>query len=70
MSDAPYILHIWPPKWDLQSLDPACLAAIMYLQLSMPGKFQVAACSDPDVSPNGRSVSSPDRMGVTDLLDI
>ncbi|KIM62157.1 hypothetical protein SCLCIDRAFT_848921 [Scleroderma citrinum Foug A] len=53
MSDAPYILHILPPKWDLQSLDPACLAAIMYLQLSMPGKFQVAACSDPDVSPNG-----------------
>ncbi|KAL4067917.1 hypothetical protein V8B97DRAFT_1939788 [Scleroderma yunnanense] len=53
MSDDPYILHVWPSKWELPSLDPACLAAIMYLQLSMPGKFQVAACSDPDMSPNG-----------------
>ncbi|KAG6332673.1 hypothetical protein ID866_6418 [Astraeus odoratus] len=53
MSEVPYTLYVWPSKWGLQSLDPACLAAVMYLQLAMPGKFRVAECSDPDMSPNG-----------------
>ncbi|KAI6045715.1 hypothetical protein EDC04DRAFT_2634553 [Pisolithus marmoratus] len=53
MSDASYVLHVWPSQWGLQSLDPSCLAAIMYLQLSMAGKFQVAESCDPDMSPNG-----------------
>ncbi|KAF8557308.1 hypothetical protein OG21DRAFT_1457811 [Imleria badia] len=54
MSEAPYILHIWPSKWNLQSLDPTCLAAVMYLQLTIPGKFKVAPCTNPDKSPNGQ----------------
>ncbi|KAF8136772.1 hypothetical protein EV363DRAFT_1429122 [Boletus edulis] len=54
MSEAPYVLHIWPSKWNLQSLDPTCLAAVMYLQLTIPGKFKVAPCTNPDKSPNGQ----------------
>ncbi|KAI6109524.1 hypothetical protein F5141DRAFT_1115148 [Pisolithus sp. B1] len=53
MPDASYVLHVWPSQWGLQSLDPTCLASVMYLQLSMPGKFQVAESCDPDMSPNG-----------------
>ncbi|KAI9570456.1 hypothetical protein HD554DRAFT_2242925, partial [Boletus coccyginus] len=48
MSEAPYTLHVWPPKWNLQSLDPTCLAAVVYLQLTIPGKFKVAPCTNPD----------------------
>ncbi|KIJ69017.1 hypothetical protein HYDPIDRAFT_80765 [Hydnomerulius pinastri MD-312] len=62
MSEAPYILHIWPSKWNLQSLDPACLAAVMYLQLAIPGKFQVAECSNPDASSNGKSLHAPPKL--------
>ncbi|KAG9318848.1 hypothetical protein JVU11DRAFT_953 [Chiua virens] len=54
MSETPYTLHIWPPKWSLQSLDPTCLAAVMYLQLTIPGKFKVTPCTNPDQSPNGQ----------------
>ena len=54
MAEAPYTLHVWPAKWNLQSLDPTCLAAIMYLQLTIPGKFKVAPCANPDQSPNGK----------------
>ncbi|KAI6028676.1 hypothetical protein F5J12DRAFT_806866 [Pisolithus orientalis] len=53
MSETSCVLHVWPSEWGLQSLDPTCLAAIMYMQLSMPGKFQVAESCDPDMSPNG-----------------
>lgn len=65
MSDAPYILHIWPSKWNLQSLDPTCLAAVMYLQLTIPGKFKVAPCTNPDKSPNGKH---PFRVGPMIVL--
>ncbi|KAN0076919.1 hypothetical protein V8E55_010774 [Tylopilus felleus] len=54
MSDAPYVLHTWPSKWSLQSLEPACLAAVMYLQLTIPGKFKVAPTTNPNTSPNGQ----------------
>ncbi|KAH7889393.1 hypothetical protein F5I97DRAFT_1843991 [Phlebopus sp. FC_14] len=54
MSEAPYILHVWPAEWKLPSHDPECLAAIMYLQLALPGKFQVAECTNPDLSSNGK----------------
>ncbi|KAF9218227.1 hypothetical protein BS17DRAFT_237243 [Gyrodon lividus] len=54
MSEAPYILHTWPAKWNIHSLDPTCLAAVMYLQLTIPGKFQVAECTNPDESSNGQ----------------
>lgn len=35
-------------------MDPCCLAAIMYLQLALPGKFTVAHCMNPDLSPTGQ----------------
>ncbi|KAH7929710.1 hypothetical protein BV22DRAFT_1029111 [Leucogyrophana mollusca] len=58
MSEAPppipYTLHIWPSKWNLPSFDPTCLAAVLYLQLTIPGKFKVVECADPDLSSNGQ----------------
>ena len=49
------VLHIWPGQWALPSFDPQCLAALLYLQLAIPGRFRVAECSYPDLSPTGRS---------------
>ncbi|KAG2158236.1 uncharacterized protein EDB93DRAFT_1120544 [Suillus bovinus] len=47
-------LHIWPSRWNLPSVDPTCTAAVLYLQLTIPGKFEVTECTNPDVSPNGK----------------
>ncbi|KAG1877983.1 outer mitochondrial membrane transport complex protein-domain-containing protein [Suillus subalutaceus] len=47
-------LHIWPSRWNLPSIDPACIAAVFYLQLTIPGKFEVVECTNPDVSPSGK----------------
>ncbi|KAG1875159.1 hypothetical protein C8R48DRAFT_691678 [Suillus tomentosus] len=47
-------LHIWPSRWNLPSIDPTCIAAIFYLQLTIPGRFEVVECTDPDVSPSGK----------------
>ncbi|KAG1827166.1 outer mitochondrial membrane transport complex protein-domain-containing protein [Suillus subaureus] len=46
-------LHIWPSRWNLPSIDPTCIAAVFYLQLTIPGKFEVVECTNPDVSPSG-----------------
>lgn len=51
-------LHIWPSKWDLPSIEPSCIVAALYLQLALPGRFSIQECTDPDASPNGRSVSA------------
>ncbi|KDR73498.1 hypothetical protein GALMADRAFT_251207 [Galerina marginata CBS 339.88] len=48
------VLHIWPGQWGLPSFDPLCLAAVLYLQLAIPGKFSVKQCSIPDSSPTGQ----------------
>ncbi|RDB21146.1 Metaxin-3 [Hypsizygus marmoreus] len=48
------VLNIWPSKWGLPSIDPSCLAAVMYLQQAIPGKFSIAECSNPDLSPTGQ----------------
>ncbi|EGN95396.1 hypothetical protein SERLA73DRAFT_186359 [Serpula lacrymans var. lacrymans S7.3] len=53
LSSAPYTLHIWPGKWNLSSIDPICLAAVLYLQLTIPGKFQIVECVNPDLSSSG-----------------
>ncbi|KAH7913757.1 hypothetical protein BJ138DRAFT_563355 [Hygrophoropsis aurantiaca] len=50
----PYTLHIWPSKWNLPSFDPTCVAAVLYLQLTISGKFKVIECTDPDLSSNGQ----------------
>lgn len=47
-------LHIWPGRWNLPSIDPTCIAAVFYLQLTIPGKFEVVECTNPDVSPSGK----------------
>ncbi|OAX38940.1 hypothetical protein K503DRAFT_690647 [Rhizopogon vinicolor AM-OR11-026] len=47
-------LHIWPSRWNLPSIDPTCVAAVFHLQLTIPGKFEVVECTNPDVSPSGK----------------
>lgn len=49
----PCTLHIWPSRWNLPSIEPTCIAAVFYLQLTIPGKFEVVECTNPDASPNG-----------------
>lgn len=48
------VIHVWPARWNLASLDPACLAAVLYLQFAFPGHFAIAEESNPDVSPSGQ----------------
>ncbi|KAF7964461.1 hypothetical protein HWV62_7413, partial [Athelia sp. TMB] len=48
------VLHIWPGQWNLPSHDPSCLAAVLYLQLAIPGQFSISECTNPDLSPNGQ----------------
>ncbi|KAI0263365.1 hypothetical protein BC834DRAFT_971359 [Gloeopeniophorella convolvens] len=50
----PLTLHIWPGAWGLPSREPASLAAALYLQLALPGRFALQACADPDASPTGQ----------------
>lgn len=47
------VLHIWPGRWDLPSFDPLCLAAVLYMQATIPGKFRLVECSNSDSSPTG-----------------
>ncbi|PPQ63064.1 hypothetical protein CVT24_005919 [Panaeolus cyanescens] len=54
MSTPTISLHVWPSRWNLPSYDPPCLAAIIYLQLAIPGKFRVIECRNPDESPTGQ----------------
>ncbi|THH10691.1 hypothetical protein EW145_g1140 [Phellinidium pouzarii] len=48
------VLHVWPGKWDLPTFTPDCLASVLYAQLSIPGKFVLEECTNPDLSPNGQ----------------
>lgn len=52
-----FVLHLWPKLEAALSLDPQCIAAIYLLQLSIPGRFAVEYCSNPDEAPSGRSVA-------------
>ena len=47
------VLHIWPGAFGLASIEPTCLAAVLYLRLVIPGKFTVEELTTPDYSPNG-----------------
>ena len=47
------VLHVWPGAFNLASIEPTCLAAVLYLQLAIPGKFTVEETTAPDHSPNG-----------------
>lgn len=48
------ILHISPGRWNLPSVDPSCLAAVLYLQYTIPGSFAIVECGNPDVAPTGQ----------------
>lgn len=61
-------LHVWPSQWDIPSPHPQCLAAILYAQLAIPGKFEVHECSNPDSSPNGMC-GSVKIQGLESVID-
>src|ERR1700683_2876207 len=48
------VLHIWPGKWNLLSIDPSSLTTVLYLQLAIPGQFYISECTNPDLSPTGQ----------------
>lgn len=50
----PLVLHVWPGRWDLPSIDVSCLEAILYLQLAFPGHYALVETADPDQSPSGQ----------------
>lgn len=52
----PVVLYIWPSIENVPSYDPACLTALLFLQIAIKGRFTVEYCADPDASPSGRSV--------------
>lgn len=56
MSSVPndIVLYIWPSKWGLFSLDPSCLAVVIVLLQTIPGKFRIVECNNPDLSPAGQ----------------
>jgi hypothetical protein len=49
-------LHVWPAAFNLPSIDPSCLAAVLYLQLVIPGRYLLFESTTPDNSPSGGSV--------------
>jgi len=47
-------LHIWGPAFSLPSIDPQCLAAIVYLQQVVPrDEWELIASCDDALSPTG-----------------
>ncbi|KAH9952049.1 hypothetical protein B0H21DRAFT_715514 [Amylocystis lapponica] len=48
------VLHIWPRQSPALSFDPQCVSALFYLQYSIPGRFSLAYCANPDLSPSGQ----------------
>ncbi|KAH9854212.1 hypothetical protein C2E23DRAFT_820005 [Lenzites betulinus] len=48
------VLHIWPKYESVLSFDVTSFAALLYLQLALPGQFSVAYCANPDLSPTGQ----------------
>ncbi|KAF8587401.1 hypothetical protein K439DRAFT_823305 [Ramaria rubella] len=54
MTAKPFTLHVWPGRWDIQSIDAGCLEAILFLQLAFPGLYSLVETADPDLSPTGQ----------------
>ncbi|KAF2440678.1 hypothetical protein P171DRAFT_105547 [Karstenula rhodostoma CBS 690.94] len=47
-------LHVWGPAFGLPSIDPACLAAVAYLNHTLPrDRWTLIADYDPSLSPKG-----------------
>ena len=47
------VLHVWPGAFGLASIEPTCLAAVLYLQIAIPDRFTLEESTTPDYSPNG-----------------
>ncbi|KAK7054718.1 hypothetical protein VNI00_003181 [Paramarasmius palmivorus] len=47
-------LHVWPGNWNLPSLDPSCIAAVIFMQLMVPGRFSIVEAVNPDSSITGQ----------------
>ncbi|KAF4603805.1 hypothetical protein EYR40_000976 [Pleurotus pulmonarius] len=62
------VLHTWPGCWDLPSIDPSCLAAILYLQLVLPDKYIIEECTNPDFSPSGQLPFLSHEMQIVSTL--
>lgn len=50
------VIHVWPGSFNLSSVDVNCLAAVLFLQISFPGRYAIAEETNPDVSPSGEAV--------------
>ncbi|KAL1947877.1 hypothetical protein VTO73DRAFT_13601 [Trametes versicolor] len=48
------VLHVWPKYGDALSFDAVSVAALLYVQLALPGQFAIAYCANPDLSPTGQ----------------
>ena len=53
----PVNLHVWPNHGDLLSFDVASIAALLFLQLTIPGQFSLSYCANPDLSPSGERLA-------------
>ncbi|KAI0928681.1 hypothetical protein AcW1_005861 [Taiwanofungus camphoratus] len=53
-TEAQIELHIWPPQSPVLSFDTSCVAALLYVQIAIPGRFSVVYCANPDLSPSGQ----------------
>ncbi|KAI0374872.1 hypothetical protein BV20DRAFT_1048881 [Pilatotrama ljubarskyi] len=48
------VLHVWPKHADVLSFDAGSVAALLCLQLALPGQFSLSYCANPDLSPSGQ----------------
>ncbi|TFK76339.1 hypothetical protein BDN72DRAFT_808740 [Pluteus cervinus] len=62
------VLHVWPGDWNLPTIDPSCLAAILYLQCVAPGAFSISTCTNPDLSASGQLPFLTHEQHVTSPL--
>lgn len=61
------ILHIWPARWMLPTIEPQCLAAIILLQLTIPDNFTCVECTELDAAPY---LTTPEGKTITTLSSI
>ncbi|KAJ6502348.1 hypothetical protein C8R45DRAFT_1060628 [Mycena sanguinolenta] len=67
------VLHIWPGEleWGLPSVHLPSLVVALHLQLTIPGKFTISHCTNPDLSPSGAlPFLTHDQQIVTSLPSI
>ncbi|KAG6918117.1 hypothetical protein DXG01_016305 [Tephrocybe rancida] len=67
MTTSEITLHVWPSKFGLPSMEPSCLAAVLYLQPLFSGTVSIIECSDPTLSPTGGCVLILSCEGMSKL---